>query len=392
MAINLNDNINTLAPKPTDNRYGPYPSVASALASISNSVRHSGLTIGVINASNQIIEYWWPSGVSDSHLVVKTNSSSGPPVIDDTVVRTFGAQTIAGDKTFSVGEQGSFRVLNENIGSSLTLLPNADNGGNPINYILTTIAPYDTYPGDNFPIFVSLPNRDGLIALVDDIGTSLSGSLFSAGSGLQGGGDLSANRSFDIGQGDGISVLTNSISVDTTVVRTTGAQTIDGRKTFTSIPIFSGNYSNGQLLIGSGNFLVPNTLIAGTGIGISNGSGTITIDITGLPRDILSQTSLSGMAGIDVQYHSIGDTIVISSTGLSYVGHKHLLEDINVLSDFSMASFRITNLSTPVSGNDATNKTYVDSRYIQLGTTQINLGSSNSKSIIGGLDLDGGSP
>jgi hypothetical protein len=38
------------------------------------------------------------------------------------------------------------------------------------------------------------------------------------------------------------------------------------------------SYSNGQLLIGSGTSLVANTLTAGTGISITNGSGTITIN------------------------------------------------------------------------------------------------------------------
>jgi hypothetical protein len=41
------------------------------------------------------------------------------------------------------------------------------------------------------------------------------------------------------------------------------------------------SYSNGQLLIGSGTSLVANTLTAGSGINIINGSGTITISASG---------------------------------------------------------------------------------------------------------------
>lgn len=60
-----------------------------------------------------------------------------------------------------------------------------------------------------------------------------------AGSGLVGGGTLAANRTFDIGQGDGITVAADTIAVDSTVVRTTGTQTIPGAKTFQSSTVFN---------------------------------------------------------------------------------------------------------------------------------------------------------
>ena len=89
-----------------------------------------------------------------------------------------------------------------------------------------------------------------------DIGLSnvenlaLSGVTFTAGSGLAsgGGGTLAANRTFDVGQGDGITVSADAIAVDSTVVRTTGTQSIGGVKTFTSKPSF-----NDGLLVGGIN-------------------------------------------------------------------------------------------------------------------------------------------
>ena len=62
-----------------------------------------------------------------------------------------------------------------------------------------------------------------------------------AGSGIAGGGDLSADRTFNIGQGDGITVSADSIAVDSTVVRTTGNQSISGNKTFINNIISSGS-------------------------------------------------------------------------------------------------------------------------------------------------------
>ena len=62
------------------------------------------------------------------------------------------------------------------------------------------------------------------------------------GSGLAGSAalDLSADRTFNIGQGDGITVSDDSIAVNSTVVRTTGAQGIEGLKDFYDNASFGG--------------------------------------------------------------------------------------------------------------------------------------------------------
>jgi hypothetical protein len=66
------------------------------------------------------------------------------------------------------------------------------------------------------------------------------------GSGLDGSTalDLSSDRTFNVGQGDGISVLTDTVNVNNTVLRTSGTQTISGVKTFTVAPIFSGGLTS----------------------------------------------------------------------------------------------------------------------------------------------------
>lgn len=57
-----------------------------------------------------------------------------------------------------------------------------------------------------------------------------------AGSGLTGGG-TSGNVTLTVGSGTGITVNASSVAVDSTVVRTSGNQTIGGLKTFTTIPV-----------------------------------------------------------------------------------------------------------------------------------------------------------
>ena len=64
-----------------------------------------------------------------------------------------------------------------------------------------------------------------------------------AGNGLTGGGTLDANQTLNVGAGDGISVANNSVAVNSTVVRTSGNQTVGGTKTFSSAFIgVTGSY------------------------------------------------------------------------------------------------------------------------------------------------------
>jgi hypothetical protein len=65
-----------------------------------------------------------------------------------------------------------------------------------------------------------------------NLGAAASARTITAGDGLTGGGDLSADRFFSVVAGDGISVGPSSVAVDSTVVRTTGTQSIGGVKGF----------------------------------------------------------------------------------------------------------------------------------------------------------------
>lgn len=72
MAINLSDNIQTNAPKPSDSRYlnnlVPYISITEVNSTILSGNRYIGLTVN-INGS----EYWYKDGIGDNDLIEKTS-------------------------------------------------------------------------------------------------------------------------------------------------------------------------------------------------------------------------------------------------------------------------------------------------------------------------------
>jgi hypothetical protein len=74
MAITLNDNIFTDAPKASDSRYGTYTSLADALSSVSTGNRYQGLTVGIVE-SGSVSEYWFKNGTTDNDLIAKIPDS-----------------------------------------------------------------------------------------------------------------------------------------------------------------------------------------------------------------------------------------------------------------------------------------------------------------------------
>jgi hypothetical protein len=148
----------------------------------------------------------------------------------------------------------------------------------------TSITGVLTSSSGNFISSLRLNNVDVSVS-----GHTHSNITITAGSGLAGGGSLAANRTIDIGQGDGISVSADSIAVDSTVVRTTGTQTISGAKTFTAATVFStgitisSSGTNVPLTIthdGTGNCFVVNDVTGDTSPFVIDSSGNVGIGTT----------------------------------------------------------------------------------------------------------------
>ena len=184
-----------------------------------------------------------------------------------------------------------------------------------------------------------------------------------AGSGLAGGGSLAANRTIDIGQGDGISVSADSIAVDSTVVRTTGTQTISGAKTFTAATVFStgitisSSGTNVPLTItndGTGNSLVVNDVTGDTSPFVITSNGSVGVG-TSSPGALFEVNGGSGAATCIVKGES-GQNSFLSVIGN---GNAFLSTSLDIVqqSDNAATIIQRANASLSVWTNNTTRLT-----------------------------------
>ena len=206
-----------------------------------------------------------PSG---SGITKKISLSEISNDINRTAVQTTGTQSVGGVKSFTskptfsdgllVGGHSRFTIAGGGFDFSIDR-GDVDEGFN--GDVLKFDVDYDNGTGYATTLKTYGPTENIIIRLPSDSGVlALDKQNMIAGSGLVGGGNLSADRTFNIGQGDGITVSTDAIAVNNTVVRTIGNQGIEGVKTF---------YDNAGF--GGGDMTVLDlgeTLAGGSGVGL----------------------------------------------------------------------------------------------------------------------------
>lgn len=70
MPIDFNDNLQIRAPKPIDDRYGPWETIEEGLINVPYPYRHTKLTLNIAG-----VEYWFKDGLEDGDLIVKQYGS-----------------------------------------------------------------------------------------------------------------------------------------------------------------------------------------------------------------------------------------------------------------------------------------------------------------------------
>tara|TARA_R110001632_G_C11350460_1_gene418353 strand:- start:98 stop:1606 length:1509 start_codon:yes stop_codon:yes gene_type:complete len=203
-----------------------------------------------------------------------------------------------------------------------------------------------------------------------------------AGTGMTGGGTVGSVTLNVIG-GDGITANANDIAVDSTVIRTSGNQTIGGLKTFSTTPII-GTVATGDNTTSAastawvklqGYSTTTGTMSAFTIAGDTGTTQTITNNNT---------VTIAGSAGIDTvssatdtitvnldltelasktTWNKALDTIIVNKSGNGQI----LSTDITLdnwgaaTANIDLGSQKIVSLADPTAGQDAATKTYVDS-------------------------------
>ncbi|HLS00662.1 MAG TPA: hypothetical protein VK054_01570 [Beutenbergiaceae bacterium] len=178
-----------------------------------------------------------------------TGDESEPVVsVDDSVMRLDRAETVTGEKTVT-----TIKVTN-----SGSIAPSSDNGS------FTVGSSASTRPN----VQLSGPNNRGQLRVGTTVAATWTNTGLHAGD-SNAPGDLLATRSYvddsSYTPGSGLSVTSGEISVDNTVVRTSGNQTIAGEKTFSSALALSAgasgvrktqtdgyNYISGSTAVGAG--------------------------------------------------------------------------------------------------------------------------------------------
>ena len=277
--------------------------------------------------------------------VTNGNGVAGHPTlaVDDSVVATLaGAQTFSGAKNFT---------LSPTVPAPLALADAVNKG-----YVDTAIAGVktdignlssrriDTVDGIKGGGDLSANRTLSFDTVWGDARYALSARTLTAGDGLSGGGDLSANR---------------SLAVDGTVVRTSGAQTIAGLKTFQNLTGTEFRQAAGQDGVallgragGTGAFEVkvtPGTLTADRTLTLADGDTTLVAG-TMVPttRSLATGSGLTGGGDLSANRTLGIDSAVVAT-----------LAGTQVVTGGKTFTFPPT-VPAPVAGTDAANKSYVD--------------------------------
>ena len=165
-----------------------------------------------------------------------------------------------------------------------------------------------------------------------------------AGTGLTGGGTIASSRTFNVIGGDGITANANDIEVDSTVLRTSGDQSIAGTKTFTgSVDLTGATATATTQSPGSNNTVLATTAYVEKAI----------VDLVGDAPAALD--TLGEIANALIDDANLGNVLTAKIVG----ANADIVERLPINGNTAMTG-ELTLSGSPTGGSNAATKNYVD--------------------------------
>lgn len=233
-----------------------------------------------------------------------------------------GGGDISTSRTFNVGAGTGITVNADNVAISNTTVTAASYGSSTTSPTFTVNAQGQLTAAANVNI-----NHDALTNFVADEHVAHSGVTITAGAGLTGGGDISASRTINIGQGTGITVGADAISTnDAQIVH----DNLSGFVANEHIDHSTVSITAGDGLTGGGTIAATRTLNVGAGTGV-----TVTADAVSIGQDVAttanvtfnSVTTTDGLiVGGNLQVN--GTTTTVNTQNLSIADNMFYLNQL----------------------------------------------------------------
>lgn len=288
------------------------------------------------------------SGTSDTVVMTPLRSTDHFNSRTTSFTRTILSRSVSSEIRSDLG-LGTAALANTGDFASSALVITAGNGltggGNLTTGRTITLGTPSTITSSTTNSVSAESHSHAISLTANDVGAVPVSRSITAGNGLTGGGALTSNLTLNVGGGDGISVGADSVAVDSTVVRTTGSQSIGGTKTFTST--INGSITGNAGTVSSISSFFANKSLTTNGYQVFDGGFTI----------MWGQATVNGDGVLNIGWPTNFNNVCLQAVAT-------LGQSFDNQNDAGVAIYNITSAGATLANGTATSKII---RYIALG-------------------------